>query len=251
MIQSQGRNPEFNIFCSRGPAIRYTMSPSRQRILLSVLGLFLFSCSTVETAYDITTGTVKTAYHVTKTVVNLSIGTTKVIYKIGRFTFEVVTAPLTWPLTHDDLESIDGLPPKEAIREGRVKSSPYVVNGKRYVPMSVAQAATYREVGTASWYGYETYHKPGGRMTANGEAFNPNGLTAAHKHLPLPMFVKVTNLQNRRAIIVRVNDRGPFYGDRIIDLSAGAAKRLGFYQQGTTRVLVEAIELEDGQELKG
>jgi rare lipoprotein A len=222
-----------------------------QRMLFSLCALSLISCSAVKTAYDITGGTVKTAYHVTKTAVKLSIGTTKVIYKVGRFTFEVVMAPLTWPLTHDDLESIDDLPPKEAIRKGRVKASPYVVNGKRYVPMSVKQAASYREVGTASWYGYETYHAPGGRMTANGEAFNPKGLTAAHKYLPLPMFVKVTNLKNRRSIIVRVNDRGPFYGDRIIDLSAGAAKRLGFYKEGTARVLVEAIELKDGQELQG
>ena len=220
-------------------------------MLFSLCALSLISCSAVKTAYDITGGTVKTAYHVTKTAVKLSIGTTKVIYKVGRFTFEVVMAPLTWPLTHDDLESIDDLPPKEAIRKGRVKASPYVVNGKRYVPMSVKQAASYREVGTASWYGYETYHAPGGRMTANGEAFNPKGLTAAHKYLPLPMFVKVTNLKNRRSIIVRVNDRGPFYGDRIIDLSAGAAKRLGFYKEGTARVLVEAIELKDGQELQG
>lgn len=227
------------------------MSPSRQRILLLLFGLFLFSCSTVETAYDITGGTVKAAYRVTKEVVKLSIGTTKVIYKVGRFTFEVVMAPLTWPLTRDDLESIDGLPPKEAIQKGRVKRSPYVVNGKRYVPMTLTQAAAYREVGTASWYGYETYRQPGGRMTANGEAFNPNGLTAAHKLLPLPMFVKVTNLQNRRAIIVRVNDRGPFYGDRIIDLSAGAAQRLGFHRQGTAKVLVEAIELENGQGVTG
>jgi rare lipoprotein A len=227
------------------------MLPSRRYILLLVLGLQLVSCSVIETAYDLTGGTVKTAYRVTKTVVKLSIGTTKVIYKVGRFTFEVVTAPLSWPLTHDDLESIDGLPPKEAIERGQVKTSPYVVNGKRYVPMSMERAAHYREVGTASWYGYETYRQPGGRMTANGEAFNPNGLTAAHKHLPLPMFVKVTNLHNRRAIIVRVNDRGPFYGDRIIDLSAGAAKRLGFYQQGTAQVLVEAIELKDGQEAQG
>lgn len=233
------------------PAVRHTMRFSLERILLTVLALFLLSCSTVETAYDITSGTVKTAYHVTKTVVNLGIGTTKVIYKVGRFTFDVVMAPLTWPLTHDDLESIDDLPPKEAIRRGQVKASPYVVNGKRYVPMSVEQAAHYRQVGIASWYGYETYRQPGGRMTANGEAFNPNGLTAAHKHLPLPMFVKVTNLENRRSIIVRVNDRGPFYGNRIIDLSAGAAKRLGFYRQGTTKVLVEAIELTDEQEARG
>jgi rare lipoprotein A len=81
-------------------------------------------------------------------------------------------------------------------------------------------------------------------MTANGEAFNPNGLSAAHKHLPLPMFVRVTNLANRRSIVVRVNDRGPFVKGRIIDLSAGAAKKLGFYKQGTARVLVEAVQLK-------
>jgi rare lipoprotein A len=81
-------------------------------------------------------------------------------------------------------------------------------------------------------------------MTANGEAFDPRGLTAAHKHLPLPTFVRVTNLENRRQIVVRVNDRGPFVAGRIIDLSAGAAKRLGFYREGTARVLVETVELE-------
>jgi rare lipoprotein A len=117
------------------------MSLSLKCTILSVLGLFFFSCSTVETAYDITSGTVKTAYHVTKTVVNLSIGTTKVIYQVGRFTFEVVMAPLTWPFTHDDLESIDGLPPKEAIRKGQVKTSPYVVNGMGMKPTTSRGAA--------------------------------------------------------------------------------------------------------------
>ena len=78
-------------------------------------------------------------------------------------------------------------------------------------------------------------------MTANGEAFYPNGLSAAHKYLPLPTHVRVTNLENRRSIIVRVNDRGPFVKGRIIDLSAGAARKLGFYGKGTARVLVEAV----------
>ena len=81
-------------------------------------------------------------------------------------------------------------------------------------------------------------------MTANGETFKPEGLTAAHKYLPLPIFVRVTNLSNKRSIIVRVNDRGPFVAGRIIDLSAGAAKKLGFYEQGTARVLVETVNLE-------
>lgn len=81
-------------------------------------------------------------------------------------------------------------------------------------------------------------------MTANGEAFNPNGLSAAHKYLPLPIHVRVTNLENRRSIIVRVNDRGPFVKGRLIDVSAGAARKLGFYKKGTARVRVETIEVK-------
>lgn len=198
---------------------------------------FLTSCSILRTTYDITEGTVKAAYTVTKFA-------GKTVYTIGKFTFKVVMAPITWPLTRDDLESIDGLPPKDAIKQGRVKKAPYVVNGRRYVPMSVEKAKTYREKGVASWYGYETYRQKGGHMTANGEAFDPKGLNAAHKYLPLPTFVRVTNLENRRRIILRVNDRGPFVDGRIIDLSAGAAKELGFFKKGTARVLVETVNLE-------
>lgn len=184
-----------------------------------------------------TKGTVQATYEVTAF-------TGKTVYKIGKFTFNVVKAPLDWPLIRGDLESIDNLSPKEAIQQGRVKASPYVVKGKRYVPMSIENAKSYRQIGIASWYGYETYHQKGGHMTANGERFDPNGLNAAHKHLPLPIFVKVTNLENNRQIVVRVNDRGPFVKDRIIDLSAGAAKKLGFYKKGTAKVIVETIDLE-------
>ena len=80
-------------------------------------------------------------------------------------------------------------------------------------------------------------------MTADGEVFNPALPTAAHKYLPLPTHVRVTNLENGRSMIVRVNDRGPFVRGRIIDLSAGAAKQLGYYRKGTTRVLVETVTL--------
>ena len=176
-------------------------------------------------------GTVKGAYYLTT-------GTVKAVYHVGKFTFEVVQAPFNWPLTHDEIETIDGLPVKEAIRQGRVKWAPYVVKGRRYVPMSVRQAQRYEEKGIASWYGEETRRKSGGHMTANGEAFNPMALTAAHKYLPLPINVRVTNLENGRSIVVRVNDRGPFpspnnpnSGKRIIDLSYGAAKRLGFHKK--------------------
>jgi rare lipoprotein A len=124
--------------------------------------------------------------------------------------------------------------------------------------MSVKQAENYDETGIASWYGYETVRQNHGAMTANGEAFDPNGLTAAHKYLPLPTHVKVTNLENERWVILRVNDRGPFpsdhnprSGDRIIDVSAGAAKKLGFYKKGTARVRVEAIQLKESSEVVG
>lgn len=93
-------------------------------------------------------------------------------------------------------------------------------------------------------------------MTANGEVFNPDGLTAAHKYLPIPCYAKVTNLANGRSVIVRVNDRGPFpsdhnphSGERIIDLSRGAAKRLGYLQHGTAQVRVEAIPVTDDPSL--
>lgn len=194
----------------------------------------LLSCGAASTAYDVAEGTVCLAYSTTK-------GLTKAAWWVGKFGFKVVMAPLTWPFTHPEIDSMDGLPPKEAVRQGRVKNAPYVVFGERYVPMTLEEAGRYREEGVASWYGCETLAQEGGRMTANGEAFDPTGLTAAHKYLPLPCYVRVTNLRTRRSIIVRVNDRGPFVKGRIIDLSAGAAKKLGFFDDGTAKVLVETV----------
>ena len=216
--------------------------------LLAAFSAFLLlqACGIISTAYKLGKGTVKAGYVITKTATMTAFGTAKVIYKVGEFTFSVVMAPLTWPFTRDGLESIDGIDPKEAIKQGRVKNSPYVINGKRYVPMSLKEAADYREEGIASWYGYETSSMEGGRMTANGEVFDPEGLNAAHKYLPLPCYVKVTNLENRKSIIIRVNDRGPFIKGRIIDLSAHGAKKLGYYEKGTARVLVEAIAVREG-----
>jgi rare lipoprotein A len=216
-------------------------------LLLSGFCVVAVSCSLVSAPFKVAKGAVFGGVWVVRTTYEVTAGTTKVVYRIGEFTYEVVKAPIEWALTHEEIESIDGLPPREAIRQDRVKSTPYVVRGKQYVPMSVEKAQRYREDGIASWYGYES-----GRMTATGEAFNPNGLTAAHKYLPIPTFVQVTNLENGRSLIVRVNDRGPFpsdqnprSGDRIIDLSLGAARRLGFYAKGTARVRVEAIEVKE------
>ena len=211
---------------------------------LLILCFTAASCGVIQTTYDVTEETVKTTYKLSKFTAKSAYGAGKLIYHVGGFSFKVVSAPLSWPLTRQEIETIDGLPPKEAIRRKKVKKSPYVVKGRRYVPMSVEQAANYQETGIASWYGNETYKQKGGHMTANGEAFHPNGLNAAHKYLPLPTFVKVTNLKNRRSILLRVNDRGPFVDGRIIDLSAGAARKLGFYKQGTTRVRVETITTE-------
>lgn len=112
--------------------------------------------------------------------------------------------------------------------------NPYQVNGVWYYPKVDYE---YSETGIASWYGAE-FH---GLATANGERFDMNGLTAAHRTLPLPSMVLVTNLENGRALKLRVNDRGPFAHGRIIDVSRRAAQLLGFEQQGTAKVRVEIL----------
>jgi rare lipoprotein A len=99
------------------------------------------------------------------------------------------------------------------------------------------KTASYTAVGMASWYG-EDFH---GRRTANGETFDMNSFSAAHPSLPLPSNVRVTNLGNHRSIVVRVNDRGPFVGGRVIDVSAKTAKALGFYDDGLSKVKVEYV----------
>ncbi|AMO73319.1 hypothetical protein AZE99_08045 [Sphingorhabdus sp. M41] len=111
---------------------------------------------------------------------------------------------------------------------------PYKVGGTTYTPEDVQ---SYDEVGYASWYGEELSGNP----TANGEAFYPQGISAAHKTLPLPTYVEVTALDTGRTILVRVNDRGPFANDRLIDLSHGAAKQLGIDRDGVSGVRVRKV----------
>lgn len=113
----------------------------------------------------------------------------------------------------------------------------YVVNGKRYHVL--LSATEYTQTGIASWYG----KKFNGQTTASGEIYNMYELTAAHKTLPLPSYVRVTNLENGRQVIVRVNDRGPFHPNRIIDLSYAAAVQLGMIDEGTARVRIKALTL--------
>jgi rare lipoprotein A len=137
---------------------------------------------------------------------------------------------------HGDLANLpDPVPRKEAkSRTGNPRS--YTVLGKTYQVMD--SGAGYRATGLAGWYGRK-FH---GRKTSSGEPFDMFQLTAAHRSLPIPAYVKVTNLSNGRSTIVRVNDRGPFHGDRILDLSYAAAVKLGFAELGTARVRIEAIE---------
>ncbi|NTU92394.1 MAG: septal ring lytic transglycosylase RlpA family protein [Chlorobiaceae bacterium] len=134
-----------------------------------------------------------------------------------------------------------GLSPEEAYRLGKIKNAPYIIAGRVYVPMSFEQVYAYEETGIASWYGQETLDQHNGQPTAYGEIFDPGQPSAAHKYLPLPMTVRVTNLDTNKSIVVRVNDRGPFVDNRVIDLSAEAAKQLGFYEKGTARVRVESV----------
>jgi rare lipoprotein A len=111
---------------------------------------------------------------------------------------------------------------------------PYVIAGQTYTP---EENTNYSAEGLASWYG-DDFH---GRQTANGEVFDMTSLSAAHPTLPIPSYVRVTNLANQRSIIVRVNDRGPYHQNRVIDVSVRTAKLLGFYEQGIARVRVDYV----------
>ncbi len=121
------------------------------------------------------------------------------------------------------------------VPKGVKVGNPYVINGKTYYP---AYDDTYDKIGTASWYG-PGFH---GKRTANGEIYDQNALTAAHPTLPMPSIVRVTNLENGKSLIVRINDRGPFKANRIIDMSKKSAQELGF--KGLAKVRVQFLKPE-------
>lgn len=132
----------------------------------------------------------------------------------------------------------DPMPPlDDSVRNTKI-GRPYQIFGVTYTPKV---DWTYNKVGIASWYG-DDFHE---LKTANGEIFDMDAMTAAHPTLPLPVLVRVTNLENGRQVVVRVNDRGPFKRGRIIDLSRRAAYELGMLQKGTARVRVQVIPRED------
>lgn len=191
-------------------------------ILIGAIALFLSACTSTE--------------HI-----NQSSSKTVVDYEKasggGRYSILQDHAP-TGDIKVDHLPDL--VPVWEPKSRGGNKSS-YKVWGKTYRVMNSAKG--YTAIGTASWYGNK-FH---GHKTSNGETYDMYGFSAAHKNLPLPTYLKVTNLDNNRSVIVRVNDRGPFHGDRIIDLSYAAAARLDYHKKGLARVKIEAITPAKGE----
>ena len=157
--------------------------------------------------------------------------TTAPVANAGRYSISQDRAP-SQSLDVSQIREVIPVPLNRTMAGNR---SPYTVNGRSYRVMQTEVG--FQQTGLASWYG-EKFH---GHQTSNGEVFDMYQVSAAHTGLPIPSFVRVTNLENQRSIVVRVNDRGPFHNDRVIDLSYAAAYKLGFANQGTALVHIEAI----------
>ncbi len=154
----------------------------------------------------------------------------------GRYDIDDDVAPSA-PISVDHIENAQ--PRYEPYSSGGNKN--YSVSGVSY--QIVKNTVGYKERGKASWYG-KKFH---GHLTSNGEVYDMYSMTAAHKTLPLPSYVKVTNLDNNKAVIVRVNDRGPFHSSRIIDLSYAAAYKLGVIKTGVANVEIEVVNVKKPQ----
>jgi len=135
-----------------------------------------------------------------------------------------------------DANNIQDAVPQHVVRTKAGNKSPYTVLGKTYHVMD--NPSGFTQTGYASWYGLK-FH---GHLTSNGETYDMYGMTAAHKTLPIPTYVRVTNLENGLSTVVRVNDRGPFHDSRIIDLSYAAATKLNYTNKGTAKVKIEVLE---------
>ena len=123
----------------------------------------------------------------------------------------------------------------------------YTVRGQTYHPMSVEQALEYEQTGECSWYNESRFFGLKRGNTSLGEKVQPWHLTGAHKTLPLPCLVKVTNLENGKSVKLRINDRGPFIAGRLLDVTPRAAKKLGFYKDGLTDTKIEVLSVGDGK----
>jgi rare lipoprotein A len=137
----------------------------------------------------------------------------------------------------------DAVPKSEPLH--RFANRPYKIEGKDYAPLSSVQTASgpFRQTGIGSWYGRRFHGKP----TSSGEQYDMYAMTAAHPTLPIPSYARVTNVANGRSVVVRINDRGPFHADRIIDLSYTAAWKLGYIEAGSARVQVESLVAGEAQ----
>ena len=149
------------------------------------------------------------------------------------FTLLSGCAPFTEESQSPDTNVQQLIPEDEAL--SKTGNDPYVVDGILYTPL--LELDNYSETGRASWYG-KKFH---GKKTSSGEVYDMYQFSAAHKTLPIPSYIEVTNLANNKSMGVRVNDRGPFVGPRILDLSYAAAKELGFVTQGTTQVKIKSL----------
>ena len=158
-------------------------------------------------------------------------GSAEPVANAGRYSISQDRAPGT-PLDLSQVREVVPVPVNRTLAGNR---SPYRVNGRTYHVLDTEEG--FQQTGLASWYG-EKFH---GHDTSNGEVFDMYQVSAAHISLPIPSFARVTNLENQRSIIVRVNDRGPFHNERVIDLSYAAAYKLGFADKGTALVHVESI----------
>jgi len=158
--------------------------------------------------------------------------------ELGEAAYDRYPDPADVPL---DLALLPDAEPRPEPRSRSGNSPEYEVFGQRYRTLHSSQG--FEETGHASWYGTR-FH---GRPTASGEPYDMYAMTAAHKSLPLPSFVEVVNLENDKRVVVRVNDRGPFVDDRIIDLSYAAAHRLGMVEAGTAQVRIRAVEPAGGE----
>lgn len=198
----------------------------RWLVLLLTANLLLTACTTQEVSYRI---------RPTKTTI-----TTENMDSGPAFQFKVYAGPI-----YSD-EQYARMSPSQRRRAGLLSpeyeplsqkgNDGYYIDGRFYpIWRNIKQ---YSAEGLASWYG-PGFH---GRKTANGEIYDQYGISAAHKSLPIPCFIHVTNLENGRTLIVRVNDRGPYVGDRILDLSYGAASRLGLVADGVAKVKIDLIQ---------
>jgi len=156
---------------------------------------------------------------------------------------EAPAAPEVVPPVAPTVTSTPDAVPRREPRSAHGNPPFYNVLGKRYIVLDTADG--YLERGVASWYG-PTFH---GENTSNGERYDMYGMTAAHKTLPLPTYARVTNLKNGKSIVVRINDRGPFVANRLIDLSYTAAAKLDMLREGTTLVEVRALTVQEPDNL--